>query len=45
VLLSEQVNATSLVERDIDLSGMAQGMYILRLQAGDRQVFYKLVVE
>lgn len=45
ILLSEQVNAASLVERDIDLSGMAQGMYILRLKAGDRQVFHKLVVE
>jgi PKD repeat protein len=45
VLLSEQVGAASLVERDIDLSGMAQGMYILRLKAGDRQVFHKLVVE
>jgi PKD repeat protein len=45
VLQSEQINASSIVERDIDLSDMAKGMYILRLQAGDRQVFYKLVVE
>ena len=45
VLLSEQVGAASLVERDIDLSGMAQGMYVLRLKAGERQVFHKLVIE
>ena len=44
-LVFVQENATQFVEKDIDLSGMAQGVYILRLQAGENQLFHKLIVQ
>jgi len=45
VLFSTQHPALPLVEQTIDLGGMAQGVYILKLSSDGREVFHRLMLQ